>query len=83
MPLFTSIRTHNLLHVHYYQVGDQASVEVEGVEEQMQHTYTSSEHFHLEEGGAMLAGARKFSLPQASMVCIVLRASATLATLLP
>ena len=28
-------------------------------------------------------GARKFSLPQASIVCIVLRASATLATLLP
>ena len=29
----TFIRTHNLL--HYYKVGDQASVEVEGVEEQM------------------------------------------------
>ena len=27
------IHTHNLL--HYYKVGDQASVEVEGVEEQM------------------------------------------------
>ena len=33
MALFTSIRTHNLL--HYYKVGDQASVEVEGGEEQM------------------------------------------------
>ena len=29
----TFIHTHNLL--HYYKVGDQASVEVEGVEEQM------------------------------------------------
>ena len=29
----TLIHTHNLL--HYYKVGDQASVEVEGVEEQM------------------------------------------------
>ena len=29
----TFIHTHNLL--HYYKVGDQASVEVEGIEEQM------------------------------------------------
>ena len=36
VPLFTIrifIQTHNLL--HYYKVGDQVSVEVEGVEEQM------------------------------------------------
>ena len=32
MPLFT---THSFIHITYYKVGDQASVEVEGVEEQM------------------------------------------------